>query len=113
LDLAQDTEIYSNWINDEDIPPTKVTFSLGGTFKAGFYYFTIASNIQIRETCSFSLEDGGIFLGKFLKKEFGAGSYKTDQALFMEVRGSWTGTLSSTKVVERDALTISSIQDGS
>jgi len=113
LDLTRPAEIYSNWINDEDIPPTKVTFSLGGIFKAGFYYFTIASNMQVRETCSLSFQKGGAFLGKFLKKEFGSGSYRTDYALFMEIRGYWTGALSSTNVVERNAFTVSSIQDGS
>ena len=113
LDLTEDTEIFSEWINDENIPPTKVTFPMGGTFNAGFYYFTIISNIQVRETCSLSFQKGGAFLGKFLKKEFGTGGYRTDQALFMEINGSWTGVLSSTNIIERNAFTISSIQDGS
>ena len=111
LDLTEDTLIYSSWHNDEDIPPTRVTFTLGGTFNAGFYYFSIVSNIQVRETCLLSYQKGGTFLGKYLNKEFGTGVYRTDRALFIEVNGSWVGTLPKTNVVERSAFTISTIQD--
>ena len=111
LDLTEDPAVSSSWHNDEDVPPTKVTFTLGGTFNAGFYYFTIASNRQVKETCLLSYQKGGTFLGKYLNKEFGTGIYRNDRALFMEINGSWVGTLPKTNTVVRNAFTISIIQD--
>jgi|GEM_PF-6054545 len=112
VDLSESPPIFSAWINDENIPPTKVTFTLGGTFNAGFYYFTIVSNMQVRETCLLSYQKGGTFLGKFLNKEFGTGIYRNDQALFMKVNGSWVGTLPKADTIERGVFTTSTLQDG-
>jgi len=60
-----------------------------------------------------SYQKGGTFLGKYLNKEFGTGIYRTDRALFIEINGSWVGTLPKRDMVERDSFVTSTIQDGS
>jgi len=114
LDLTEDPLVFSDWINDENILPKEITtFPLSGSLAGGFYYFTIVSNDQVRETCHLSYQNGGLFLGNFLKKEFGTGIYRNDRALFLKINGSWEGTLFENQITEADVFTIFTFRDES
>ena len=93
LDISRTVHDVSPWYNDEDIPPTEFTFVLNSLeLVSGTYFFSIVSNLRVAIATLLSIQRGGTFLGKFIKIEFGSGTYKTDRSLMIKINGSWAET---------------------
>jgi len=115
LNLSDDPVLSSSWVNDESITENEYnTFEFERILLgSGTYFFSFVSNLRVRFPISFSLQKGGSFRGKFIKKEYGSGTYRTDRSLVLKVDGSWNNAPYPITVHELNSYVTTTIQDGS